>query len=319
LTQPGAAIGDVPPPETEAGAPILRFVFGVGALALFRWSLFSVATTSTTAEEQAQEKLRQLIETSQSALRERRYEEALSPLIELNELQPKNQVYWWQRATVYDALRRLQDEIDALEHYVKIAPIPGEACPQLPFLYTGLGQKSEALDAFKRCAAFSPNNTEDAFYYGYALEHEDQVDRALDVYTEASKKSPNSDVFAGMGRMLLRKGKPKDAYQIISPVLARNPNNVDALLVAGIALYRLGKPAEAKVLLERGAARHDDSDFRFALGAVAEMQGRQREAVAQYEASLRLDPNNKDARLRRSRFWPPLPEPPPHAAEPNDR
>jgi tetratricopeptide (TPR) repeat protein len=75
--------------------------------------------------------------------------------------------------------------------------------------------------------------------------------------------------------------------------------------VAGLALTRQGKPDEAKVLLERGMARSDDSDVRFALGMVAEIKGKPRDAIAHYDAALKFNPDNEDAKVRRARLAPP--------------
>jgi tetratricopeptide (TPR) repeat protein len=167
-----------------------------------------------------------------------------------------------------------------------------------------MGDKARALEAFARCAAYSPNDLQDQFYYGHALEHEGEVDKALATYENALKHGTNGDVESGYGRMLLRKGKPTQAFLAVEPTLKRNPNNVDALLVAGIAMSRQGKLDAARTLLERGAQFHDDSDFQYALGVIADSQGRTAEAIKHYDASIALDPNNQDARNRRARFVP---------------
>src|SRR4029079_6668175 len=135
--------------------------------------------------------------------------------------------------------------------------LPDEACPQLGFLYLEIGQKAEALDALKRCVAYGPNDAQNEFYYAHFLEAQGDTDQALAVYSTAAAYSTNSDVVTGLGRMLLRKGQAVGAYKPVEPVLVRNPNHGDALVVAGIALSRQGRRDEAKVLLKRGAARHD--------------------------------------------------------------
>ncbi|HKQ68789.1 MAG TPA: tetratricopeptide repeat protein [Polyangiaceae bacterium] len=289
-------------PEVESVPPSIRVLLAALGLLLFRWSVFGAVSTATTAEIAAQNELKRLIDQSQTALRTNRYQEALLPLEELTRLQPKNHVYWWQRAIVLRALRRPDDEANALEQFVKLSPLPDEACPRLAFTYRELGKPREELDAFERCARFDPNDSEMAFYLGHAYEMGGQVDRALGVYTEALKHNINADVEAGVGRMLLRKGKPTEAYRAVTPVLARNPNNSDALLVAGLALTRQGKTREAKALLERGALCHDGSDFRYALGVIAEIEGKSGDALSHYDAALRFDPQNQDAKRRRARL-----------------
>jgi tetratricopeptide (TPR) repeat protein len=297
-------MAESPPQEADAASPPTRVVFAVAALALFQWSVYGQVSMATTAEINAGDKLRNLITLSQAAVRDKRYEEALLPLEELTRLQPKNHVYWWERAAVAEAMGRPTDEIAALEEYTKVSPLPGEACPRLGILYEQIGQKAESLDAFRRCAAFSPNDLVDAFYYGHALERDGQIDKALETYESALKLGVNGDDEAGLGRMLLRKGKPAAAYKAVLPTLQRNANNSDALLVAGLALSRQGKRDAAKVLLERGAGRSDDTDFEYALGIIAEIQGKPRDALARYDAALRFDPDNLDAQHRRARLVP---------------
>jgi tetratricopeptide (TPR) repeat protein len=302
----GASVAvDASPPEVESVPPSIRVLLALLALLLFRWAVYGTVSTATTAEIEARNTLRNLLDQSQGALRAKRYEEALSPLEELSRLQPNNSMYWWDKALVMRALHRPRDEVAALEQFVKLSPLPDEACPRLPFTYHDLGMPREERDALERCSKFAPNDSELAFHLGHSYEMEGQIDRALEIYTEASKHNANADVEAGIGRMLLRKGKPSAAYQAVAAALARNPNNSDALLVAGLAVMRQGKPDDAKVLLERGMARSDDSDVRFALGMVAEIKGKRREALAQYDAALKFNPDNKDAQLRRARLAPP--------------
>jgi tetratricopeptide (TPR) repeat protein len=295
-------VDHAPLPEEAPPSPLMRAIVAVLALVLIRWSVYGPVSMETTKEIEAREKLRALIDGSKAALREQRYEDALASLTQLTELQPKNHVYLWERAGVLRALRRPRDEVEALEAYVKVSPLPDDACPRLGFLYLEIGKKAEALDAFKRCAAFNPNSLEDQFHYGHALEREGDVDAALAVYEQALVRGSNGDVEAGRGRMLLRKGRAAAADEAVAPTLRRNPNNSDALLVAGLARLRRGKREEAKALLERGAARHDDTDFRYALGIIAELSGKRREALAHYDAAIRLDPDNEDARARRARL-----------------
>jgi tetratricopeptide (TPR) repeat protein len=291
--------------ESEEALPAgARVAIALFSLFLFRWAIYGPVSMTTSKEQNTQTQLRTLIAGSQAAVRDCKYEEALAPLEALTKLQPKNHVYWWQCAQVAGALRRPPQEVHYLEEFVKVAPIPGEACPRLAFLYEQMGEKSHALDAFARCAEYSPNDLQDQFYYGHALEQAAEIDKALSIYENALKRGTNGDVESGYGRMLLRKGKPSQALLAVEPTLKRNPNNVDALLVAGIALSRQGKLEPARTLLERGVRLHDDSDFQYALGAIAESQGRSTDAIRHYDASIALDPKNQDARNRRMRFAP---------------
>jgi Flp pilus assembly protein TadD len=288
-------------PEPEA--PWFRVLVAVGAILLFRWAVLGEVSKSTSEEAAAEAKLRAAADRWQTAAREGRHADALAALEELTTLNPRNHVYWWERAGESRTLGRFDDEASALESFVKVAPLPREACPRLPLLYQRLGRKGEAVDALERCVTFAPDDKEVAYYLGYAYERQGQLDRAFATYRQALAHGENGDVRTGLARVLLRKGEPADAYETVSPVLARKPDDVDALLVAGMALTRLGKLAEAKRTLERGAAlRPSDPDLHIALAMLAESRGDSAAARTSCDAALRLDPDNKDAKALRARL-----------------
>lgn len=288
-------------PEPEA--PWFRVLVAVGAILLFRWAVLGEVSKSTSEEAAAEAKLRAAAERWQTSAREGRHADALAALEELTTLNPRNHVYWWERAGECHTLRRFDDEVSALEHFVKVAPLPREACPRLPLLYQQLGRKSEAVDALERCVGFAPDDKEVAYYLGYAYERQGQLDRALATYRQALTHGENGDVRTGLARVLLHKGKAAEAYETVSPVLARKPDDVDALLVAGMALTRLGKRADAKKALDRGVAlRPSDPDLHIALAMLAESRGDTAAARASCDAALRLDPENKDAKTLRARL-----------------
>ena len=188
---------DERPLDEDAISPAVRALFAVAALALLRWTYYRTGVRTATTAQRSSKRRRScaayIASRRKEALRDQDYARALPPLMALNRIQPRNHVYLWQRALVLGALHRPLEEIEALEQFVKVSPVPGEACPRLAFLYREQGMGREALDAFARCAGYSPNDMQDAFYYGHALEADGQIDRALEVYEQATKHGANED------------------------------------------------------------------------------------------------------------------------------
>src|SRR4051812_47386184 len=100
--------------DDEPVSPALRVALGLVALLVLRWCVYGAVSMTTTKEIDARDKLNTLTEKSQIALRDSKWAEALAPLEELTKIQPKNHVYWWQRALVSGALHRPDDEAAAL-------------------------------------------------------------------------------------------------------------------------------------------------------------------------------------------------------------
>ena len=152
---------------SELGDLAARAAASLCALALIGNTLYGPESAPAVLEDNARERL---VRRAQKALRDNRYPDALPPLKELTVLRPKNQVYWWQLALVEGALHQPRAQLEALEKFVTLSALPAEACPTLPLLYRELSLEKEALDAYRRCARYAPNDSEMAFFLGHALE-----------------------------------------------------------------------------------------------------------------------------------------------------
>ena len=65
---------------------------------------------------------------------------------------------------------------------------------------------------------------------------------------------------------------------------------------------RLRDYAAARRDLEHGLHMRNDSDVRLALGMLAEAEHKRDEALAHYAEALKLDPDNRDVKVRQARL-----------------
>ena len=101
------------------------------------------------------------------------------PTIELTRALPNQQVYAERLALIYQHLGRPAEEAAAWERVAAASPTPIDACPALPDAYVrAAGLTDQALDAFERCAAFEPGNTDMLFFLGRARERSGRVEQA---------------------------------------------------------------------------------------------------------------------------------------------
>lgn len=247
------------------------------------------------------EESRALLAKSKKLLRAGKDTEALVPALKLSSVYPENYIYNRTLAEIYHRLGKFKEEADYWERFLKNAPLPDEACPQVAQSYWAQKLYDKGTDAFERCLAFDPDVADSIFFLAHARELMGDDERALKLYRQALVHHPrNTDSRIGLARVESRNGMVASAKKRILEVLHDSPNNVDALLVAGLVYWREGDLALAKQYLVKGTHFTDGyADYYHVLGRIEESQGHTREALMRYDRALQLDPENKDVARRR--------------------
>ncbi len=233
---------------------------------------------------------------SRDAYEAAQYEDALQPTIELTRAFPNQQVYAERLAQIYRHLDRPADEAAAWEQVVAVSPTPVDACPAMPDAYVrAAGLTEQAIDAFARCAAFEPENTDMLFYLGRAQEQAGHPDLAEKSFREAVRiEGTNGDSQLGLARLALRAGRVEAAKRAAVAVLTMYPNHADALLLAGQGAQRLGQAAEARRYLERALAVSETyADVHIALGVLDFSEGNIAAARGHFLRVVELQPNRR--------------------------
>ena len=103
----------------------------------------------------------------------------------------------------------------------------------------GLGNQEEAVDAYQRCLALEPDNSEARMeLIGYLLEltRYDEAFQALEGISAADASSYDQSLL-GLARQLMQKGKQEQATRAFEKVLEVNPECAEAYYELGVEYY----------------------------------------------------------------------------------
>ncbi|HEY3927965.1 MAG TPA: tetratricopeptide repeat protein [Candidatus Koribacter sp.] len=278
--------------------PVLFLVIAFIGL-MYRSRLFSGEKRIVLSQEESHK----LEEQSKSLLEQKKYEEALQPTSTLNKAYPENHIYLGRLADIYDHLGRYADEARAWEKYMDHAPVPIEACPAIGQAYWKQGDKFEdqAVNAYRRCLAIDPKNTDSIFYLGHALEMSGNRVEAAVQYQNGLSISPGYvDLQLGLARCLVRLDKPDDAKKLADKIIAAHPDSSGAYLVLGMLyLHQEHYPEARKYLTDGLKISETDPDFHLLLARVAQETNDSAEELRQYNRLVELKPNDPQFRARR--------------------
>lgn len=163
----------------------------------------------------------------------------------------------WRRAELYTAA------IPMWEDSVSANPRNSRAWFHLGFAYYAEGRCADAARAYQKGAALDPKPDYTLLVdWATALECEGRLADAEAKLREAGKLERNSHGTAILGRVLAKKGELDRALEVLNEALQINPSNADALAYRGNVRLLRNEPAEA---------------------------------LADYEAALRLQPGDSAA------------------------
>jgi apolipoprotein N-acyltransferase len=184
------------------------------------------------------------------------------------------------------------------------APEPcREAIPLLVRSYRATRRFEAAVDLFAGIAAQRPEARADALAAraGF-LDRLSELREAEENYSEAARLDPRAETLASLGTLRLRMERPAEALDAYGLALAQAPQDAQIRYLHARALWLTGRPAEAE--REIDALLAEDAGF----GAAWAVKGRLREAASDepgakraFEAALRGDPDNVEARFMLAR------------------
>lgn len=271
---------------------LIRMVAPAVALGCYLWAL-SAEPRARSVQDGAPgvlspEESRQILEESKVLRRQGQNQRALEDLLKLHEAYPDNQIYSEELATLYGNLGNHREEAAYWEEFMRHAPLPEEACPQVGKAYEQQDRRKEATDAFRRCLALETNNPDSIFYLAHSLEMSREYTEAEALYERGITVDPHSfDMRTGLARVKLRTGKVADARRIAAKVIDEKPGYVDALLVLALIDWQEGNTTEAKSYLERGIAiSGSNTELHEVLGRIAEQTGDAKTALHEYSVAL---------------------------------
>ena len=146
-----------------------------------------------------------------------------------------------------------------------------------------------ALDRAEQLASTDGEKEQVLFMRGAGLERQKQFDQSEAAFRKVLELNPkNAGAMNYLGYMLAdRNVRLEEAYDLIKRAVDLDPDNGAYLDSLGWVYFRQGKLDDARGLLERALDRMQDPTVHDHLGDVYLKLGRTKEAIAQWQASLR--------------------------------
>jgi tetratricopeptide (TPR) repeat protein len=150
-------------------------------------------------------------------------------------------------------------------------------------------EMSQSLDEAEKLSP-SPEDKENVYFMrGAMLERQKRFDAAEAEFRKVLNANPqHAGAMNYLGYMLAdRNVRLDEAYQLIKKALELEPDNGAYLDSLGWVYYRQGKLSEAEDLLQRAIQHQPDPTVHDHLGDVYLKEGKIRDAIAQWQASLK--------------------------------
>ena len=223
-------------------------------------------------------------------------EDAIAAYRQAIKLQPDADAYN-NLGNALDDLGKKEEAINAYRKAIELDPKYTKAHYNLGYVLDSLGKLEEASAAYRKAIELDPNDAHVAYNnLGIALYGQEKLEEAINAYQKAIQLDPNyAFPYRGLGDALRKQGQLEKAINAYRKAIELDPKFAQAYYGLSMALSGLGKKEEASAAYRKAA--HN------ALGWVYEQQGELKEALAEYEAALKIDPkfeyakNNRDAVL----------------------
>jgi len=162
------------------------------------------------------------------------------------------------------------------------------------------------LVLFAHGTQVAPKNPSALTNFAAALGKRKEYDKAIPLLQEALRQDPvdwNANFI--LGYMYFTIGRFPEAEPHFQLAVSTHPDDVDPdqYMYLALTARRLGKPDEAEWAVRQAARRRPDREhYRFGLALILEERGKLAEAVPEFEATLKINPANTEARSRLARI-----------------
>jgi len=219
-----------------------------------------------------------------SAVRDRRFADALPVLKDVLREDPKNAFATLVLGSAYMGMEQYTRAIQQYQRYLQLVPTSAYAHQWIAICHIRLGQQDEALREADAALAIDPRFSDARVLRAGILASRRQYDQAIAELQQAVSLDPAKPMIRlDLAKVLDEAGRPDDAQHEFETILKAQPDYVPALTGLGALLGKRGRYDDAEKLLRRSltlAPAQDDG--RFNLARVLEQQGRRNEAIDEY-------------------------------------
>jgi arylsulfatase A-like enzyme/Flp pilus assembly protein TadD len=239
-----------------------------------------------------------------SAVRERRFEEALPILQRVLKEDPKNAFATLVLGSAYMGLGRNRDAVGQFRRYAELVPTSSYAHQWLAICHVRLGERDLALREAEAALALDPKFADAHVLKAGVLASQGRHADAVAELRSAIATDPAKPMLrVDLAKVLAESGKTGEARTEYETVLKESPDSVPALTGLGALLARGGDLQGAEGALRRAIAKDADAvEARLNLAQVLERSGRSADAAAEYRRiaeDKRIAPELRDVARRR--------------------
>jgi arylsulfatase A-like enzyme/Tfp pilus assembly protein PilF len=219
-----------------------------------------------------------------SAVRDRRFADALPVLQDVLREDPKNAFATLVLGSAYLGMEQYPRAIQQFQRYLQLVPTSAYAHQWIAICHIRTGQQDSALKEADAALAIDPRFSDARVLRAGILASRGQYDQAIAELQQAVSLDPAKPMIRlDLAKVLDEAGRPDDAQHEFEAILKTQPDYVPALTGLGALLAKRGRPDDAAKLLRRSLALEPaQDDGRFNLARVLEQQGHKAEAVAEY-------------------------------------
>ena len=193
---------------------------------------------------------------------------------------------------------RMNEAIAAYQAAIIRKPDNAEAHNNLGIVYRKQGRFDDAVQEIRTALKYGPDYAEAHSNLGRVYYDQGRFDDAIKEYQTALKIKPNdAEAHNSLGVLYRKQGRFDDAIKEIQMALMHKPDYADGYYNLGTVYINMGKLDEAKAsLLKAVDLSPSHVTAHNNLGTVYAMQKQYEEAYREFQAVLKIDTNNKDAR-----------------------
>ena len=241
-----------------------------------------------------------------ASYRDKRYLEALVWIQQAVAAEDDKAAYYLLQGEVYSALRQFSDAEASLRRAVELEPDLAGAHFQRAVLFLRDNKYRRAATALERVAAVEPGNLRARLLLGNVYCLQLNLDSlALQQFTAVAEADPRYPaVQFGLGRLLFRRGRDREAVERFRSELEAHPEHAEARFHLAKALLRMGRTEEVLDHLQalRGK-KVDQAELHFFLAKTYHRLKHPAKAIEALLQGIDLKPDFPDAHYLLARLY----------------
>ncbi|PYR90165.1 MAG: hypothetical protein DMF84_21975 [Acidobacteria bacterium] len=223
-----------------------------------------------------------------SAVRDRRYDEALPILRSVLQDDPRNAFAQLVLGSAFMGMGQYRRAVEQYRNYIALVPTSSYAHQWMGICYVRLGEQDAALRETAAALALDPGSTDSRVLRGGIFASRGQYDEAVRELRAALDVDPGKNVIRlDLAKVLDEAGRHDEAAREYAAILAQQPQDGAALTGLGALRAKQGHLQEGVDLLRRAVATDSANDSaRFDLAQALERLGSREAAAEEYRRLL---------------------------------